>query len=289
MDIINLITKLLSKGLCLKILFIDKQNTHNFVYLLNSNFINKLNIHDKKLKENKIIDICLDKKFSFKNKTPYSIEYISPPNNFDPLKIEDLDLFNDKEYSIKIISEIIDIKILFNEYLSSYKINVENINEIIDKDQVILSTFPHHKNYFNNFKKFKNKIIKKYFNLYTNIQKQDDNHLDFKLLETFNFLGINIRNKNITDSIFINALRTKWNSIIKEYKIKLYNNLISENFLCNILDDEKQEFLEELSLFKLELDKDDMEILNKFKTIKEIISYWPTILTPIPFFVYDEY
>jgi hypothetical protein len=70
---------------------------------------------------------------------------------------------------------------------------------------------------------------------------------------------------------------------------KLYNDLNSEHFLCDILDDEKQEFLEELALFKLELDKDDMKILRQFKTIKDIISYWPTILTPIPFFVYNEY
>ena len=284
MDIVNLITKLLSKGLCLKIFFTNKQNKHNFVFLLNSSFINKLNIYDKKLNENNIIDICLDKKFSFKNKTPYSIEYISPPDDLDPLKIEDLDLFNDEEYLIKIISEIIDIKLSFNDYLSIYK-----FNEKMDKDQVILSTFPYHENYFNNFKEFKNKIIKKYFSLYVNDKNQDDNCLDSKLLESYIFLGINIKNKNITDSIFINALRNKWNSIIKEYKIKLYSNLISENFLCDISDDEKQEFLEELALFKLELDKDDMKILRQFKTIKDIISYWPTILTPIPFFVYNEY
>jgi hypothetical protein len=280
---------LLSKGLCLKVLFTDKENKHNFVYLLNSNLINKLDLHDEKLNENDIIDICLDKKFSFKNKTPYSIEYISPPDNFDTLKIEDLDLFNDEEYLIKITCEILDIKVLFNNYLSSYKIDFKNINKNLDKDQVILSTFPYHENYFNNFKEFKNKIIKKYFSLYVNDKNQNDDHLDFKMLNSFIFLGINIKNKNITDSIFINALRNKWNSIIKEYKIKLYDGLNSKDFLCDISDDEKQEFLEELALFKLELDKDDMEILNEFKTIKEIISYWPTILTPIPFFVYDEY
>ena len=292
MNNITFIESLLSKGLFLKVFFINKNNKYNFAYLLNSNFINKMKIYDKKFNKNKIIHICLDKNFSFKNKNIYSIEYISPPDNLDILKLDDLNLFDDEKYLNKILNEIINIKIIFKNYLLSYKLNVEDIKQNKNKNKIILSTFPYHEHYLtnlSNFKKFKNKIIKKFFEKNITHQFQNEDCLDSKLLETFNYLDIDIKNKNVNDSVFIDALRNEWNSIIEEHKIKLYNDLNSEYFLSNIPEDEKQEFLDELALFKNELNKDDMENLKEFKTIKEIISYWPSILTPTPFFVYDEY
>jgi hypothetical protein len=288
MNIIEYINKLLIKGLCLKVLYTDKKNIQKFVILINSNWLNKLNIYDKKFKKNTIIDICLDKTFNFKNKSHYDIEYINLPENFDPQIIDDLNLDNDEIHLDNLRDAILDNKIRLRNYLSFHKINNSSIDEEenFDSNQIILITYPNYKKYANNFKKFKNEILKKYFILGEVQNEKDDN---FNLLNTFNFLGINIKNKEVTDLIFINALKERWNFIIKDAKDQMYKNLMQDDILNKMEDFEKEEYLQELSLFKEHLFKDDMETLKNFKTIKEIISYWPSILHPIPNFVYNEY
>lgn len=288
MNIIEYINKLLIKGLCLKILYTDKKNIQKFVILINSNWLNKLNIYDKKFKKDLIVDICLDKTFTFKDKSPYAIEYINLPENFDLQMIDELNLNNNEIHLDNLRDAILDNKIRLNNYLSFHKINNLSINdeEKYNSDQIILITYPNHEKYINDFKKFKKEIIEKYFFLWENKNIQDN---DFNLSNIFNFLGINIKNKNVIDPVFIDALKQRWNFIIKDAKHQMYKNLMEDDILNKMEEEEKKEYLQELSVFKEMLFKDDMNTLKDFKTIKEIISYWPSVLHPIPNFVFNEY
>jgi hypothetical protein len=299
MDIIDYIYKLLEKGLFLKVYFIDSKNKKKYIYLMNSDWINLLNIYDKKFEKNKIIDICLDKTFSFKNKKPYSIQYMYVPENFDQNLLNNLDLKNDETYIINISESILDVKLLFSNYLSFYKLKLHDINndKTLDANQLILITYPKYKDCANNAKKIKYNIIKKFFtseeNLEKNIQTENYKNIlqseDYNFLNTFNLFGINIKNKNVTDPIFLNALRERWCELIKNEKNKVFNKLKEEDFLNEIQETERDEYIKELMIYKENLFKSDMENLNKLKTVKEIISYWPSILFPIPSFVYNEY
>jgi hypothetical protein len=279
MEFVNFIYNLLNKGFCLKVFFIENKKTKKFVYLVNSDWINDLNIYDKKFKKNKILDVCLDKNFYFKNKTPYAIEYMNPPEDCNLQELDDLDLSNNDSYKFNIIDSILNIKLDFNNYISFY-----NINQI-EWNDVILFTYPNHQKYFNKIDKFKNKIINNYF--YVREDKKVKSNSNLNILKTFNYLGIPY--KNVKNDFYLNALRIKWNSIIKFYKLKTYKDINSDVFLDKLSPEEKEEFLEELKIFKNELDKDEIQTLKKFKTVKEIISYWPSILRPIPNFVYNEY
>jgi hypothetical protein len=291
MDIINYINFLLKKGLCLKVLYIDKLNKHKFVFLINSDWINKLNIYEKKFKSNIPIDICLDCIFLFKEKTPYAIEYVNLPENFDLQTIDSLNL-NDNELHLSNLRDaIIDNKIKLDNYLSIYKLDNSSLFKMdnLDSNQIIINTYPNHKNYINNFKKFKTETINRYFFIKNFEEITQDYNTDYSLLNTFEYLGISINNKDVKDPVFLDSLKKVWVSLIKERKIELYKNLTSEKILNEISETEKDDYLNEIELFKSELDKDDMEILKNFKTVKEIVSYWPSIVHPIPNFVYHEY
>jgi hypothetical protein len=291
MDIINFIEKLLKKGICLKVLF--KENDKDaFQMLLNSDWINKLKLYDKQFKSNKIISIYLDEYFSFKDKIPYAIEYINLPDNFSIENLDNLNLDSDESYFFKLKNTIIEQKLLFNNYLSSYYVDDFFIEKNgANSDQIILCTYPNHKAFLDDFEKFKNKIIDKFFTLNENKNEENllDENIDYNLINTFEHLGISFKNKDVKDPIFIDALKNIWNLIIKHHKKQMYEKIKSEVCLYSFSEEEKNEFLEELSLFKSEMDKDDMDILKQFNSIKEIISYWPSILYPIPPFVYNEY
>ncbi len=54
-------------------------------------------------------------------------------------------------------------------------------------------------------------------------------------------------------------------------------------------EEERIEYLEELEIFKIQINEDVSFDVNKLNTLKEIVSYYPTILYPTPHYVYDQY
>ena len=53
-------------------------------------------------------------------------------------------------------------------------------------------------------------------------------------------------------------------------------------------EEEIKEYDEELLYFKNELDQIKLEEMDNFKTVKEVISYWPSLLQPKPWFIYES-
>ena len=282
-NITDMILSHIKNGLFIEIQYKNKiQNKKYFDLVINSNILNDYNLYNKKLKPDIPFDIIRNKKFSFKDKEIFMIKYIGLPENY----ILGDDLNQNGEYLNNLITFILDQKINFSKFMSKFSSKNQN--------QIIITTYPNHNDYLKHIKnknKNKNKLIEKYLSLEYEQHEIDNssNNQDVKLLNILNFLSIDIKNENVTDPIFINALRSKWIELINNHKKEIINKLTIESVMSNMSETEKEEYLIELKIFKKELKKDISPEVNKLNSLKEIISYYPAILYPTPYYVYDQY
>jgi hypothetical protein len=288
MDNFKLIKKFLSKGLCLKIIYYDENKNEKFLILANSTWINKTNFFEEKFEDDIIIDFLFKEKVTIENLNISSIEYINLPDNFI---ISEIDNSNYDESLIKINLKhaILHFHLTLDEHLFRYGLDKVSIyrGKEITKDQIIVSTYPNHQYYIDNISSFKQDIIKTYF--YVKKPTQPVNDKDYILSRCLDILNIPYENKDITDDIYISSMIKFWSSLILEQKERMLNSLKNEDFLTSLTEEEKREYEEEIEIYNKKLNKDHSENLNKLKTIKDIISYWPSELQPIPDFVYYEY
>lgn len=280
-NITDMILSHIKNGLFIEIQYKNKiQNKKYFDLVINSNILNDYNLYNKKLKPDIPFDIIRNKKFSFKDKEIFMIKYIGLPENY----ILGDDLNQNGEYLNNLITFILDQKINFSKFMTKFSSKNQN--------QIIITTYPNHDDYLKHIKnKNKNKLIEKYLSLEYEQHEIDNssNNRDVKLLNSLKFLSIDIKNENVTDPIFINALRSKWIELINNHKKEIINKLTTESVMSNMSETEKEEYLIELKIFKKELKKDISPEVNKLNSLKEIISYYPTILYPTPYYVYDQY
>ena len=176
-----------------------------------------------------------------------------------------------------------------NDYLSKYgldKISI-SLGKKITEDQIIISTYPNHQHYIDNIQSFTEDILENYFKINSTVQPINNN--DFILKRCCKLLNIPYENRDLTDEFYLSSLRRVWESLILERKEILLENLKKEDFLAPLSEEEKEEYLEEIKIYNQRLSKDHTQNLNELKTIKDIISYWPPEIQPIPDFVYYEY
>ena len=277
------VQKLLNSGLCLKVLYQNNKKS-KFVYLINSNFLNLTKIN-KTFYENKnlIINVCLDTVFEIKNKNITGIEYILNPdyiNIEDILNDKKIDLENNDEYILSLSDTILKINLDLRDYMFLYDVNNENYY-----NQAILSFYPNHEKFLKNSKRFKLKIVNKYFTI---DNKSFDDSSDLKLKYCLEYLGIDVKNIDVQDELFINSLKLKWRNIIKIHKEKILKKLTSKEVFDDMDEEEKKEYMIEFEIYRNELSKDIDKEVDKLNSLKEIISFWPEFIQPIPYFVYDN-
>jgi len=274
----------ISNGLFLEINY-EFNNEKYYSLILNSNIINDFNLYDEKIKPNIIFDVLLNEEFSFENKNIYMIKYIGIPINYKM----NTDVNDNKEYLDSLSLIFLDKKIKFEHFLSRFF----DKKERPIKHEIILASYPNHNRILKSNDDIKKLIIQKYIKIDDESVKDgtDDiiNATDVNLLNTLNFLLVDIKNENVIDPVFIKALRKKWLIIINKHKKEIIKKLNDKNILNDMNESEREEYLSELELFKIELKKDESKELAKLNSLKEIISYYPSILYPIPYFVYNEY
>jgi hypothetical protein len=286
----DFIKTLLLKGLLIQLSYLDKKNIARFVYLMKGRWINILNLQ-KKLKDDIIYDIHFNKEFSLNNISLLAVHYPFWPNNvtmddiINPLpnfkKLGDYFLEKDEKYLYDLKKVFISIKMQLNDTLNFY---LKDLNTD-DKDSGILRFYPkdigNYKNYYNKLKK---DIIEKYFMedgaVPTSINNENSNILALKML------GISDKNFDVIDEKFINALKRKWFKLIENEIEKTYRKLKNVN-ISHLTQDEIDEYKNELELLKEYLTSISINDMDKFTTVKEIISYWPDSLQPRPSYVYE--
>lgn len=299
--------KLLDKGILVKLIYFDlsektqdlgeiDKEPRRFVYLLKGKWLNLLKEFEE-VNDDDTINVSLHEPFILDENIKIDIiEYVNFPDNvmlediLDPSdtfkQLGDDFLKNHKDYLEKLKNFISDIKEelqnVYIEKLGEYK----DLNDDIIRDLLILRLYPE-KPLFEKecFINLKNDITKKYFK-YNSRENFSQRIVESSIL-AFKMFGISEKNLNVSDMVFIDALKRRWYSLIEKEKNIMHQNLLKMQDL-DLTEEEREEYKEEVEEFKDELDKIIDENMKNLKTAKEVISYWPDILQPKPTFVYED-
>jgi hypothetical protein len=287
---------LLKRGIFIKLIYFDKNNIKRFVFLMQGDWINFLNLQDP-VKNNFIYDVSLNKEFNINSINIHSMEYLVFPKSFtyndllDDNKSNNESLKYDKDYIDELSLMYHDTKIGYKKVIDHYLYDIEDIDNLSQEefdnliyDYCILRYYP------KKIKKTKNlyieilKDINEKFFIYDNPYNEETPESN---IPAFKLLGISDKNLNVTDEIFINALKRKWYKLIEIEKNKFTDDLLKVD-LSFLEDSEKEEYNKELKILESEISLISNDDLEKLQSAKDVISYWPSTLEPKPYFVYNN-
>jgi hypothetical protein len=103
-------------------------------------------------------------------------------------------------------------------------------------------------------------------------------------------LGFDVENLHSTDSDVMQKCVTRWKEIISEHAAQASDSLQKEKEVFKENNPENKTELEEIEFVQniLKNCANDVDF-SKFKTPKEVFSFWPPVLYPPPEFVLDPY
>jgi hypothetical protein len=288
MNSLELSKALMQRGLLITLIYIDEENIKRSIPVMYGRCIKAFFPNEKTYKADKYYNICSDEIFDLDNTFPDIVEYNLLPENFDIdnfLKLDFDHLGNNKEYVEKLKNVILDLKVKFNHTYEYLLQEFESMSDDEIFDYFILRFYPKKiKKTKNILKKLKDDIADKFF-----MYNFEDDHSkeNISSIPAFKMFGILNKNINVTDEYFLNALKRRWFDLIEQNKKETIKD-VQNTDISFLTGKEQQEFLEELELFKKELDNITFDELNDLKTTKDVIKYWPSILQPKPDFVYED-
>jgi hypothetical protein len=180
----------------------------------------------------------------------------------------------------------------------SYSPELESAILSIKDFSALLQYLPHNSDYYNLYQKRNNlKIayidrirIMLYNALFSRLQPfrnifDDEMGWVLTVLNELKIEGLKSANFDNINDIFLPQVREYWQAQINQtYKRAL--TLLNEE-KESAIKFEDNEALEEIEIIKKEINKTVAEIdLTQFKTIKELLKFWPDILTPGPVTLY---
>jgi hypothetical protein len=291
----DFLKKVLNKGILIKLFYYDDSDVKKFCFLYKGEWLNLLNIQEL-VNDEDIINISINEPFDFEKIRLEMVEYVAFPKGLllediiDPSptfkKLGDDFLKKNQDYLKDIKKEIVQYKLHYKENLEKFLKNIEDTQDKKFEDVLILRFYP--KKNFENIKSvddIKEDIKNKYFIVGEQLDLIPNN--DVVIIPALTKLGTSSSNFDVTDEVYLNALKRQWFRLITDEKEKLYNKL--ENIKdFSLSEEELEEYKEELEIFKNEIDSISLSNFDNFKTVKEIISYWPELLQPKPEFVYED-
>jgi hypothetical protein len=287
---------LLRKGIFVQLNYFDSKNIKRFVFLMQGEWLNFLNLQDP-VKDECLYDISLNQIFDIDSVNIDTMNYHIFPKLFtyddilDDSKTDNQSLKCDKDYIDELKVTIHDTKISYKKVIEHYLYDIDNIDNLTQEefdnliyDHYILRYYP--------------KKIKKTKNLYDKIIKDiNDKFFIYDIpyneetpesnISAFKLLGISDKNLNVIDDEFLNALKRKWFKLIDMEKNKFTEDLLKVD-LSFLDNDEKEEYTKELKILESEISLISNKEIEKLQTVKDIISYWPSVLEPKPYFVYND-
>lgn len=281
---------ILNKGVMLIVHYTEKEeNIIKFSPIASGQWLSCIS-SSKRYHSDEIYNICTKQIFNFDNKNIKTIEYLyySQDNSIDDLLAKNIDLKKD-------INHFTESKTIVKNYRRDYETEILRTyidfrkNSDADYDLYVLRFYP--KIYPKNSKKIikllKKDLAEKFFLSSYNETENVQNINNLSNIEGFKILGILEKNTNVTDPVFLNALKAKWYELIKiEKEIVLHNLKVLDVKSLNYKEQEEKELLEEIKELTDKLNEIDITVLNNFQTPKEVISYWPSLLQPEPYYVY---
>lgn len=291
--------KVLNKGIVAKVIY-DFKGRKNYVMLAQKKWLDVFGI-ETDFRDNDIIDAILEKKFELDKIEVLMIQYVEAPKNItledivSPTpafaKLGDNFLMHNKEYIKNISKALITTKLEFKDNLNYHISNYKNLNLEELKEIYYLRFFPltvDNKNKEEILALIEKDVTERFFlhneigNTVSSIQTT---------IPALYKIGVSANQVDNTDARFIAALKRAWFLLIVEEREKILIELSSQLKALNNLQEEESvlnesriQILEYIDLLK----KINPYCLDSFKTVKEIISYWPLLMQPTPYYLYES-
>lgn len=299
MTLLDIAKAVMRKGLIVKFVVKtdNKQDNHYYV-VAQSKWLKKFKI-DCNYPDHEFVDVILDKPINVDTIQPALIEYVGAPEN---VSIEDLInpsetfkklgddfLETNKPYMYKAMKTVLNLKLSFKEYMDYYIENFETDDFNSIKDVYCLRFYPKKisgETKDDVRKELINDLTTKYF---THSAPDFGLPTENALIPALQILGTSTSNIFNIDPDFINAIRNQWKHLINKEKNKMIKDL--ETQLKTIekytSEEEKAETSAEINEMIKLLNDMSLSPLDDIKTVAGIISYWPEIMQPAPFYVFE--
>lgn len=283
---------LLSKGILLRIIYLDQNDVRKFTYLFGGEWLNKFKIKKEKFKKNEIYDIFFLKSFDIKKIKILCLEYPYLPKNFnlDKFLNENISIIDyEKNYDENIKSIIENLVEEYKQHKNFFYKYIKDINSLTSEefhDLLILRFYPKYKHNHNKLlEEFENDVNEKYFTLSSeNANNKNNFNIPSDIYALRNLFGISKKNETTTDKIFLDALKRRWIHLMIDHKKEMFKELKNTD-VSFLAETEKQSFYKELEEYENSIFL-EISNLEKFKTPIEVVSYWEPHLQPKPHFVY---
>lgn len=285
----------LEHGCLLQVNYVDaSDNSEKYSYIMKPKWFNKLPLICETKEDVVAWDVVMDKQFSLRDKLVNEIVYPSWPKqaNLDEIlskPINDTDnsfVTDDVEYAEKIALAILEERLRLQNYLRSNCVETFHAYDVEElRDRSIIRFYPKQINPDNesfdeqSFNKLKQEIIEDFF---TFSKQQVPEQHEYRALQMF---GLKVEYIDCTDKLLLDAFKRQWRRMIEKEKRGFLNHLTSID-LEDFTEEEKAEFFQEAESLKNELENSISEKITPATNIKEIISFWPSLLQPVPTFVY---
>jgi len=294
----EIVQKVLNKGIVAKVIY-DFKGRKNYVMLAQKRWLDVFGI-EINLNDSDIVDVVLGKKFDLDKTEVLMIQYVEAPKNItledivspSPTfaKLGDDFLKHNKEYIKAISKAILTIRLEFKDNLNYHISNYKNLDLDELKEVYYLRFFPltvDDKDREEILTLIEKDVTERFF-LHNEIGDSISSvQTTIPALYKIGVSASQIENK---DTRFIAALKRAWFLLIAEEREKLLFDLSQQlNELNNLKEDEsvvnesRVQILEYIDLLK----KINFYCLESLTTVKEIISYWPSLMQPTPYYLYE--
>lgn len=284
----DLLFAFLEHGFLIQLNYVSaKDNQEKYALLMKGCWHNKL--IGLKHYENKDIvwDVLRDIPFSLKDKLIKEIVYVSWPEKAeyekivsDPKNKEKIDFYNDEEFIDKINLTILEHKLALQNYLQKNcleSFDSYNLEELQDRCSLVFYPKPVKINR-DSFVDLKESTMERFF---TFASQETPEINQYPALRMF---GVKQTYIDETDEQLLAPFKRQWCRLIEREKQAFLDHVTNID-LTDFTEQEKLEFHEEAGSLKQDLNDNIEESINKAKTLKEVISFWPEILQPIPSYV----
>lgn len=297
----EIVKKVLNKGIVVKVIFAHKERK-NYVMLAQKRWLDVFDIEtEANFANDDIVDVVLNRKIDLDKLEVLMIQYVEAPKN---VTLEDIvtpslsfaKLGNDflksnKEYIKNVSKAILTLRLDFNENLNYHLSRCRNlkINEL--REIYYLRFFPLTVDHLSKEEEvltlIKNDVVERFF-LHNELGDTISSvQITIPALYKIGVSANQIDNNNIR---FIKALKRAWYDLIVEEREKLLIELTTQLEKLNNLKEDKDtidesriQIIEYIDLLK-EINEDLLESLT---TVKEIISFWPPLMQPTPYYLYE--
>lgn len=282
----------LTRGGILRVLFSKNNDTCYAIVCETKTFIK---LKEKSPVDSPYLDILREVSFDFNDKNIVGYDCFDLPPNIifsdflpdAPLvkAVGENFLLNDDTY-IKKITELIDS--IKARYTSNYISHLERYyigTEDNFKDLLLIRFYPQIvpcNNREQVLELVKTSIADNYHNLEIN---------GCQLIPALAELGATTNSIfNTTDSYALDAVKHQWFKLIQQERDNVKENIemLRQQWIEKNTDQLDEQYLQQFSEYENMLDNVNEDIVKTCSNVKEVISAWPAILQPQPWYIYED-